>query len=44
MLRWMCEVARRDKIRNERIRVTMKVLESPEKEVEMVWSCDEKRG
>ena len=38
-----------DKIRNERIRRTTKVAEitkreSPGKEVEVVWACDEKRG
>ena len=44
-------VTKLDKIRNERIRRTTKVGEihrahkqSPEKEVEVVWASDEKRG
>ena len=47
MLRWMCGVTRLDKIRNERIRGQRKWgnhTESPGKEVEVVWACDEKRG
>ena len=46
MPRWMCGVTKLDKIRNERIRGTAKVgryrKESRGKEVEVVWSCDEK--
>ena len=48
VLRWMCGVTRLDKIRNERIIGTTKLggnrKESPGKEVEVVWACDEKRG
>ena len=44
MLRWLCRDTKLDKIINERIRGTTKVGESPGKEVEVVWACDEKRG
>ena len=44
----MCGVTKLDKIRNERIWGITKVgeisKESPGKEVEVVWACDEKRG
>ena len=42
------EVTKLDKIRNESIRRATKLgrnhKESPRKEVEVVWACDEKRG
>eukprot|EP00795_Rhopilema_esculentum_P005206 gene5206-343_t len=46
MLRWVCGVTRRDKIRNEMIRRTVKVAEisSKTQERRLNWSCDEKRG
>ena len=34
MLRWMCGVTKMDRIRNERIRGTTKVVEIPEKIME----------
>ena len=45
MLRWMCGVTRRDKIRNENIRGTTR-LEQPSKKItelttEVVWPCEE---
>ena len=44
MLRWMCDVMKLDKVRNERIKGTTKVGGKSGKEFEVVWACDEKRG
>ena len=48
MLGWMSRVTKLDNIRNESIRGTTKVgkitKESPGKEVEVEWACDETKG
>ena len=47
MLRWMCGVTRKDKIRNEHIRGTTRVAQASKKDhrekIELVRACDEER-
>ena len=41
MLRWMCGVTRKDKIRNEHMRGTTRMVQASQKE--LVRACDEER-
>ena len=41
MLRWMCGVTRKDKIRNEHIYGTTTLASKCGETIELVWTCDE---
>ena len=43
LLRWMCGVTRRNRIRNNYIKGTVKVVEISKK-IAVVWSCPAERG